>query len=65
MKFSNAIPLLIAAASPALAHSTRTTEHNAIAARQAHVPRGLVDVCVGLDVDLDLLEILGMSSPFL
>lgn len=60
MKYPNAIPLLLAAASTAFAHPSRTSlDSHAIASRQAHVPRGLVDVCVGLDIDLDLLEILG------
>ena len=53
MKLSTAFPLLAAAAVPALASS-----HNrALSSRQAHVGRGLIDICVGLDVDLTLLDV--------
>ncbi|KAA1472643.1 hypothetical protein DENSPDRAFT_193617 [Dentipellis sp. KUC8613] len=53
MKFSTALPLL-AGAGVALA----SQDLDVLSSRQVHVDkRGLIDVCVGLDVDLDILGI--------
>ena len=53
MKVSAFAPLLLAAS--AFAASARS---NALKSRQASIKRGLVDVCVGLDLDINLLDIL-------
>ncbi|CCM00856.1 uncharacterized protein FIBRA_02901 [Fibroporia radiculosa] len=62
MKLSSVfLPLL--AASSALAGATRTSltrrahRHDVVSSRQAHIQRDLLDVCVSLDVDLDILDI--------
>lgn len=53
MKVSAFAPLLLS--STVFAASVRS---NALKSRQASMKRGLVDVCVGLDLDVKLLDIL-------
>lgn len=66
MKFSSALPVLaLASAASALSNSGFSLDpllrnpKDIIASRQAHLRRGLVDICAGLDVDLELLDIIG------
>ncbi|PCH38975.1 hypothetical protein WOLCODRAFT_29297 [Wolfiporia cocos MD-104 SS10] len=62
MKLTTAlVPLLAATSSFAAAvrsSLTRGARNDVIAARQAHVQRDLVDVCAGLDVDFEVLDII-------
>jgi len=59
MKVSAFIPLILS--STALAASRRS--HDVVTARQAQIKRGLVDVCVALDLDVTLLDILPGGKP--
>jgi hypothetical protein len=52
MKFSFALAILVAAS------SAYALKNSIIASRQHHARRSLVDICVALDLDLELLDIL-------
>jgi len=54
MKFSFALAILVYVA----ASSAYALKNSIIASRQHHARRSLVDICVALDLDLELLDIL-------
>ncbi|TCD69575.1 hypothetical protein EIP91_006997 [Steccherinum ochraceum] len=61
MKFSTVAPLVLAASSAYASSLTRG--YDVIKSRQAKIRRDVLDVCVGLDVDLTLTDILQNGKP--
>lgn len=59
MKVAAFIPLILSSTALAVSHRA-----NALASRQAQIKRSLVDVCVGLDLDVKLLDILPGGTCF-
>ncbi|THH26726.1 hypothetical protein EUX98_g7464 [Antrodiella citrinella] len=56
--FSTVTPLVLAASATYVSATSLTNGYNIIKSRQAKVHRDLLDVCVGLDADLVLSEII-------
>lgn len=62
MKVSALIPFILS--STVFAATTRRS-NSVLTSRQAHLKRGLVDVCVALDLDIELLDILPGGVPLI